>query len=421
MNKLKKLAAALSAVAVAASLASCGTPTIGSGSSVAVTIDGYDINAGIFIFYIMQSYSDAQDEISEETGATPSASEVEDSEIDGVDATTWIQDKATQYCSDFVAIERVFDEIGGELSDEDLDEIDTIVSNVVENDSTYNYVSNGIGEDSLYAIASISYKSDYIFNYYYGFEGEKGMSEDELKEYFDNNFARVKYVSLSYLDEDGNKLDESGKKEIRTMADEYAERINSKSTSEEKLYEMDAVIEDYDEYVEEQSAVETEDTDSEDTDSEEAVTTTTVTTTDVTETTTTTTTDPHANEKLIQKVTTAVTEDDDEAEAVTETTTQSSSDKLKEYIFNDLTEYDKAVVFDDEENDYVYVVIRADLNERLTEDDLWTEDNIESLLEMNFNEDFVEYMKEISDSYDVKKNNSAYRRYKPFDDDIVLE
>jgi uncharacterized membrane-anchored protein YjiN (DUF445 family) len=205
------------------------------------------------------------------------------------------------------------------------------------------------------------------------------------------------------------------------MADEYAERINSKSTSEEKLYEMDAVIEDYDEYVEEQSAVETEDTDSEDTDSEEAVTTTTVTTTDVTETTTTTTTDPHANEKLIQKVTTAVTEDDDEAEAVTETTTQSSSDKLKEYIFNDLTEYDKAVVFDDEENDYVYVVIRADLNERLTEDDLWTEDNIESLLEMNFNEDFVEYMKEISDSYDVKKNNSAYRRYKPFDDDIVLE
>lgn len=417
MNKIKKLAASLTAFSVAAAIASCGAPTIGSGSANAVTIDGYEIKAGIFIFYTMQSYNDAKTQLAEEMDATPSLSEVEDAEIDGVDSTKWIQDKATQYCSDFVAIEREFEKIGGELSEEDLEEIDSSVEKVMSNDSQYNYTENGISEESLRDIATISYKSNYIFNYYYGTEGEKGISEDELKDYFDNNFARVKYVSMSYLDSEGNKLDESGKKKIRDMANEYADRVNKKSSAQEKLFEMNEVIDDYNDYVAEQTAESTEG------DAEAAVTTTTTSEDNSTETTTTTTTDAHANERLIQKpVTTTASNDNAEQPAVTTTQSASSksSEKLNNYVFNDLTDYDKAVVFDDEENDSIYVIIRSDLKERLNEDDLWTEDNIEYLQSLRFNDEFIEYMKKISDAYTVERNDSAYKRYEPFDD-IVLE
>jgi hypothetical protein len=65
-------------------------------------------------------------------------------------------------------------------------------------------------------------------------------------------------------------------------------------------------------------------------------------------------------------------------------------------------------------DDTVYIVIRADIKERMTEDDLWTESKIESLLSERYYEDFEKMMKDIVKSYDVKKNNTAYRKYTPF-------
>lgn len=419
MKNIKRMTAALAALSIAATMSSCGTPTIGSGSSTALTVDGYDIKAGIFIFYTMQSYNDAKSQLAEDMdGATPTLEQVEDAQLDGVDSTQWIQDKATQYCSDFVAIQKEFDKIGGELSAEDLDEIDTMVQNIVAQDTQYHYISNGISEDSLREIASVGYKSDFIFNYYYGTDSEQGMSEDELKDYFNNNFARVKYVNLSYLDADGNALDESGKKKIRDMANDYAKRVNSKSSTEEKLFEMNDVISDYNEYVASLSAVE------EETETEAVTTTTTVAEAETT-TTTTTTTGAHDNERIIQKPTTASSEKEknESAETTTQSASQKSAENLNNYIFDKLpeAEYNKAVVLDDEENDSIYVIIRADLKERLNDDDLWVDSNIEYLQSLNFSEDFTDYMKKISDAYEVDRNNSAYSRYKPFDDDIVLE
>ncbi|MCD7890337.1 MAG: hypothetical protein LUG26_00745 [Ruminococcus sp.] len=417
MNRIRKFVAALTAFALAATMSAC---TIGSSSAMAVTIDGYDVDAGIFIYYTIQSYYDVQELVAEESGdstVTPTIEEVEDATIDGLEATEWIQDKATQYCSDFITIEREFEKIGAELTDEELDEIDTLVESALENEL---FTENGISEDSIVALASSSYKGDHIFDYYYGTESELGMSEEELMDYFDENFARVKYVTMSYLDSDGNKLDETGKKEIRDLADEYADRVNAVSDDMEKLYEIDDVNDDYTAYVEEQSAEEEEDT-------EETTTTTTTTTTTDTETTTTTTTttNPYANEQIVQKITTTTADDseDESATTTTDTDTDSSSDtsteNLTNFIFEELTEYNKAVVFDDEDNNAIYVVIRADLRKRLTEDDLWTEDNITYLESLNFGDAYSDYMEEISDSLTVEKNTRAYKRYKPFK--ITLE
>jgi len=345
------------------------------------------------------------------TSSTPTLKDVEKATIDGIKATDWIQNKATKYCTDLVTVEREFEKIGGELTEEEVDAINDSVATAVENKLL---TENGIGEDSLRTIAESTYKSDHIFNYYYGTEGERGMSEEDLKEYFDNNFARVKCVSMSYLDSEGNKLDESGKKEIREMADKYAENINKKTNIQDKLAEVDKSIDDYNEYVEEQNAAAAED--------DAAVTTTTASATTTAETTTTTTTDPHANERIIQKATTTTADSTSEAETVTTTTksaSQKSSENLNKYIFDELSDYDKAVVFDDEANDAIYVVMRTDLKERLNSDDLWTDDNIRYIQSLNFNTAFSDYMKGISDSYTAEKNKKAYSRYKPFK--LVLE
>jgi len=414
MNKLKKFAAAITSFSLAATMGAC-TPTIGAGTANAIEIDGYQVRSGIFIFYTLSAYFEAQELIYNSNGGTaaPTAEEVENSVIDNIDAEKWIQDKATEYCSHYVAVEKEFAKIGAEISQEDLD---TVEENVENYSSLELYTENGIGEESVRDILESEYKRQAIFEYYYGFDGEKGMTEDELKDYFEDNFARVKYVKMSLVDSDGEKLEDSDVREIEKMAEDFAKRVNSESDIMDKLFEMNEIQEEYDEYQTELNAkIEAEQA----TGTTVATTTTTTTTTTNTETTTTTTTDPYANEQLLQKRTTATTADitiGDEA-ATTTTTTESTSTKslnnLNDFVFGEL-ELDKATVFPDKDNDAIYVVIRTDLRERMTDDDLWSEDYITSLQQLEFYDDFEDYMTGLSDSYTIDKNKRAYNRYAPF-------
>ena len=222
--------------------------------------------------------------------------------IDNISSTEWIQNKATEYCQDFVAVERKFDEIGAELSEEDEDEVESTLSYFLEKNEDL-CKNNGISEESLRDILEYEHKWQYVFDYYYGFDSEKGMSEDELKDYYNDNYARVKYIKIELKDSDGNLLKGDDKNELIKLANSYADKVNAKSSQMDKLYEMNEVKEEYDTYVEEKAAEEAEAKG----ETTAATTTTTAATTSVGQTTVTTTTNPYENETIIQLVTEAST------------------------------------------------------------------------------------------------------------------
>ena len=410
MTPIKKITAALSAIAVAAGTFGC-TPAVGSGSQVALTADGYEVKSGVFIYYTMQSYEEAVSVIKEnkDDDSTPDMKEVKDSYIDEIESSDWIQDKAADYCKAFAAVKKEYDKIGGKLSSEDIA--------AAAEDAEYYFNSdprneqNGISIDSMKEIAENVYKEQEIFEHYYGFEGERGCSEDELKDYFDENFARVEYVSMSLKDSEGNALSEDDARKVRKLAEEYAAQVNKKTNSEDKMFEMDAISDQYDEYVAAQTT----------TSAEEAMMTQTTTTAapDAEAETTTTTTNPHANEMLLPKNTTTTASEEKSEETTTEAAEETDEDlyNFKEYVFNDL-KMDTAEVYDYSE-DEIYVVIRSDLRERMTADDLWSESYISQLQQYRYYDEFVKYMEEVADGMEVKRNKSAFRRYAPFK--LVLE
>lgn len=405
MRSIKKFIAAVTAVSLASGLAGC-TPSIGSGSTTAMTVDGYEIPAGLFIYYSMQSYNEASQVLQNENGAAPELKDVRNAKIDEIDSTDWIQNKATDYCVDFAGIEREFEAIGGVLSQEEKDEAKEMAAYYYAMDPRL--TENGVSEDSMLKMAESSYKEQAIFKYYYGFDGTMGCSEEELKDYFDENFARVKLVNISLLDSEGEKVSPDKERELRNMAKQYADEINKKSGVTAKLNEMNNAIESYNEYVAKNTAAEEDET--------EAPTTTTTTTTAENETTTTTTTDPHANERLIQKQTTTSADEagteNTETETTEETDAEKNTRKYNEFIFNDLP-IGEAVVYDYSE-DTIYVIMRADLRERMTEDDYWTEDYIVSLQSMKYYKEFTKMLDDKADAFIVEKNKSAFRRYSPF-------
>lgn len=405
MRSLKKITAAVTAVSIASALAGC-TPSIGSGTKNALTVGNYEIPAGMFIYYSMQGYSEAANVLETNNGSAPELKDVRNAKIDEIDSTDWIQNKATEYCIAYAGIQHEFDAIGGELSHEDKESAYDMAEYYYAQDSRLDV--NGVSLDTMIKMAESTFKEQEIFKYYYGFEGDRGCSEDELKDYFDENFARVKYVSISLLDDEGEKVAPDKERELRNMAEKYAKQINGRSGELNKMHEMDAVSEAYDEYV----AANT--TTAED---EEAVTTTTTTTTAASdETTTTTTTNPYENERLIQKQTTTSAEEASDSDSETETAEETDAAKntrlFNEFLFNDLP-LGEAKVYEYSE-DTIYVVMRADLRERMTEDDYWSENYIESLQSMRYYDEFTDFLDEKSKALVIEKNKSAYRRYAPF-------
>ncbi len=417
MNKFKRLTAAVAALAVASSFSGCGEST-----STGMNIDGTDIRAGIFIFYTMSAYYEASEIIGENGTDTTDVKNIKNAHIDNITSKEWIQNKAEEHCTEFMAIEREFEALGEELTAEEQSEVDDMLAYYTQGDGGKFYAKNGIGEESLRDIMEIDYKRQHVFKHYYGFDSEKGMSEDELKDYFNDNYARVEYLTIDLKDAEGNLLKGNDKKKLVKLAEDYAKKVNKESTEQKKLYKMDEIREEYNEYKQEEAEKAAALTAT--TDSGTTTTTTTTTTSDPSATTTTTTTNPFANEQLVQFVTvTTAKEADISIDGTGPTTTATEpnyvpSKKANEFIFNEAKTGEASVL---EDSEAVYVILKADLYERLTDDDWWSENYITSLQNQKYGEEFSDFIKELADGYNVSRNEKAFKRYEPFSLDYQQE
>lgn len=421
MFKWKKAAATLLAAAVTGSFVACGESTAN-----AMTIDGIQIKAGMYIYYSYNAYL----QLTQDLKAQNSELDVTDNKVvkeqkmDGVSAETWIQNKALEYCKQYAAVEKKADELGIELKSDDKNDINDKVETFWDNSGEI-YEKNGISKESVKAILENTYLTDEVFMHYYEVDGEEGVTEDGLKEFYEENNARVQYIQFDLKDGKGDDLDDAGKADMKKMVEDYLGEVQALKGDEDAMEDkMDDIQSEYNAYVtsiSEEAAAETA-TSATDADGNEIAATTTeaaettaaaeTTTTAEAETTesgaTTTATAPYANEKIIAKVT---TDSDTKEEDVTYT----PSKKAYDFIFNDAELGVPAMVEDD--NAY-YIILRRDIKERMTDDDLWTEDNMNSVIYTEYQKDFEDMRDKWCDDLNVEKNDRAIKRYDAFKIDM---
>ncbi len=454
MSVFKKISAFVTAVCIGAAFTACSDTTYG------LVVDDYTVPAGVYIYYANSAYNNAVSELLEQDPEfdTSDAEAVRDAvkalTIDGVDSKTWIQDKATELCVNFVAVEKKFDELGLELDAVSEDNIESMVE--------YYWTSyqetmegNGVSEESFTKIMRSSYKSEMVFEYYFGIDGENGVTEQEVKDYYIENTIRSEYIAFNLTDGEGNLLKSDGKAEMMDMVEAYQERLEDaldEGGVEAVMTEMSVVREEYKEYCtsisQEAAAATGEGSDiAAATTTEEETTTTEETTEETADSTTVaeeTETDENGSviteetteaieEEETTETTTAAEEDED---AETTSTVSYANEKLiavineedyedpaditynpSEDVYNkllEITDKDYGKPYIVEEDEVYYLVVRYDIKDRMTEEDLWNEDQIYSVLVSMFNVDFEEYIQEWSDALTVTKNEAAYKRYDPF-------
>lgn len=314
----KKIVAAATALVMAFAATGCGEST-----SWIAKYNNMTVNAGIYLIYETEAFSRATTILKEDNPDIDLSDTkvLKNMLVEGVDISEWIKNQATEKLRLFVFINDKFDSLGLSLTDEEKSNINSMIELYWPYYST-EYEKNGIGKESFKQLMEFDYKEEKVFLYYYGEGGEYEYSDNELHAYLEGNYSRVKMIKLEFKDGNGEELDDTGKDEIRKMAEDYQKRANDGEDFNKLMDEYD----DYKTKLAEEAAAEDENTEEVE---EPAVTTVAEEETeDGAETEVTTVAEEETEDEAETEVTTVAEETEDEAK--TEVTTAAEEEETED-------------------------------------------------------------------------------------------
>lgn len=188
MNLRKKCAAVLTAGALALSMAACSSDT-----SWIMRKDPLEMPVGVYINNLIQSYYEAT------TLVEDAEQDVLSQQIEGQDAEDWIQQNAIDETKKAMAICSEFNARNIAFSQEQLLGCQEQAASYYEQAGD-NLEKNGISQDSIELLYQITYMKTQLFQALYGEAGEDPVSEEELRDYYNENYIKMAVQTFSFSD-----------------------------------------------------------------------------------------------------------------------------------------------------------------------------------------------------------------------------
>lgn len=185
-----------------------------------VKIDGREIPPSMFVTAQMQSYIEAQVLAADEEGP------LLESEIEGIPARQWINEKAVRHLKNFCFIEKEFDRRGLTTDSQSYDFMDTFGEEGWASISRL-YEANDIPADYYMQYLDHICKEQMVFNDIYMEGGEKEVSEEEIEAYLNQRLCRVSVFTVSKADRDGEIPRDGRLEEVSECVEQAVSDINS--------------------------------------------------------------------------------------------------------------------------------------------------------------------------------------------------
>lgn len=374
----KRAAAGALAVCLTMSLCGCGD------NGYLMTVDGMSIRNGVYLSFQQSAISSANTKYKEEnvTASSTESVDIFEQTVEGKSVPEWIKEKTLDEVCRFVAVQRLCENYGISLTDEEIANINKNIQTSWDQSDMYvqyiygvnsmgeYYESLGISIDSLKEISKANALSDKLFLHYFDKDGSIPVSDEELNKYITENYAAVKMLSMSYENYKGEELEsDEEKQEIKDKAKAYADRLNGGESFIDVKYEFDLVA------ARDSAKASAESSYKEDNE------------------------DKLSEEEYIQKAIDAATaekaESLDDIDQFISKASSSLDEKVTEYIWNAASD-GKATVFEGESA--AYVIVREDI----TSKENWIKNNRTSLLKSIKSEDFDSLIEITYQNYSVE-------------------
>ena len=198
------------------------------------------LSNGIYIYYTYSAYTDAYSQV-EDTSVS-----VLDQTVEDEDAETWILNKAEEECIAHLTMTRLINENNVEIDEDDLATYEDYADSIYEYYFASSFEALGVSEESYRkCTGTYSAYSEELFKSIYDIGGTSEVSQDELEDYFTENYTYYTYfyLSLTTTDDDGETvdIDDDERALMEAYFAEYKDMINTDGST------MDDVIAQYQE------------------------------------------------------------------------------------------------------------------------------------------------------------------------------
>ena len=225
MKRLKrqmKMTAAVTALMVSLSLASCDQDTTWTYR----TEDwAYEVTSGMYVGMSISAYNSGYSQTDVDTSQP-----LYDQQIGSVDALTWVQQEVDNLAKKYLAVETKFEEYGLSFTEEEQSYIDSYIE-YYWNYLGSSYEDEGCGQESYTNLMTNSFKESQLFYHIYGEGGEKEIAADEVKDTMYKNFIIADMLQASF-----SGLEDDEITETKEQFDKYAEELKAGTKTFEEVY-----------------------------------------------------------------------------------------------------------------------------------------------------------------------------------------
>lgn len=382
MTKFKRALAALAASAMMFTMSGC------SDTRYAMTYDdGTKVNAGVYIYNL---YTEMSYQLTMSYYTTGTMELDLDSDMEGQKLRDYLVEQARTATKECVAVTYQFEKLGLTLTDDEAKEISDNVASIWESSGDL-MEAEGISKESIRQVLKSQTMRTRLFDYYYAEGGVEGVTDDDLKAFFEENFIRYKSIRINKSaaedEAEANKENEKNK----ALRDEFLDKAKGLDFDE-----FDSVIDEYDEYV---KSLE----DSETSDDEDAAD-------DVVGPSMASEDDDEADEATTDSEDTADSDELSPNEAIVNYGTM--NDETKETLTGKMAAFMSGIDINTasayEDDSFYYILIKGDNAEKSAK---YVSDNRSGLLAAMKNDDFQAKIDSWIEELNIVENADAIKRY----------
>lgn len=202
---------------------------------IAVTVGDVNFTSGYYACALVYADTEARTLVEEqlsEQGQTPQEIKYWDYKVEETDYVTWVENTAIKNLKKIAATKTLCAQVGVSTDAEDTSMAKTNVEYLWD---TYGYSElmqeNGVSKETFIQYMTDSYLADKYFEYLYGKEGTKAISDEELNKRLSEN-----YVLVNIIEADFTSFSDENITETTAQFNSYKAMLESGTKTFEQIY-----------------------------------------------------------------------------------------------------------------------------------------------------------------------------------------